>query len=81
MFVAICRRQAHDKAMHEQRIVELEQLLAAANLSVAAMAQTNQELTRQLADAEMRNKKLKRNSRNDESALKQQIADAQNRRF
>lgn len=81
MVVAICRRPAHDRAMHEQRIAELEQLLAAARQSAATLAQANQELTRQLADAEMRNKKLKRNSRNDESALKQQIADAQNRRF
>lgn len=67
--------------MHEQRIAELEQLLAAARQSAATLTLTNQELARQLADAEMRNKKLKRNSRNDESALKQQIADAQNRRF
>lgn len=67
--------------MHEQRILELEQLLTAANQAVATLTQTNQGLIRQLADAEMRNKKLKRNSRNDESVLKQQITDAQNRRF
>jgi hypothetical protein len=48
---------------------------------LAQLSHSNADLTRQLADAEMRNKKLKRNSRNDESGLKQQITDAQNRRF
>lgn len=67
--------------MHEARILELEQLLSAANDTVAQLTRANTELTRQVADAEMRNKKLRRNSRNDESALKQQLTDAQNRRF
>lgn len=67
--------------MHEARILELEQLLSAANDTVAQLTRANAELTRQVADAEMRNKKLKRNSRNEEGALKQQITDAQNRRF
>lgn len=67
--------------MHEARILELEQRLSAANDTVAQLTRTNAELTRQLADAEARNKKLKRNSRNEESALKQQISDAQNRRL
>lgn len=67
--------------MQEARILELEQLLTAANDTIAQLSRSNTELTRQVADAEMRNKKLKRSSRNDESALKQQITDAQNRRF
>jgi chromosome condensin MukBEF ATPase and DNA-binding subunit MukB len=67
--------------MHEPRIVELEQLLVAANQSVAALTQANAELTRQVAEAEARNKKLKRSSRNGESILKDQLTAAQNRRF
>jgi hypothetical protein len=67
--------------MHEARILELEQLLSAANDTIAQLTRANTELTRQVADAEMRNKKLRRNSRNDESVLKQQLTDAQNRRF
>lgn len=66
--------------MHHARILELEQLLASANDSLAKMAVTNTELTRQVADAEIRNKKLKRASRNDGNTLKQQLIDAQNRR-
>jgi phage shock protein A len=66
--------------MHEQRIVELEQQLAAANQAVAALTQTNADLSRQVADAEGRNKKLKRSARNGESVLKDQLAAAQNRR-
>jgi F0F1-type ATP synthase membrane subunit b/b' len=67
--------------MPDARILELQTLLTAATDNLAQLRQSNADLTRQLADAEMRNKKLKRNSRNDESALKQQITDAQNRRF
>jgi len=67
--------------MPDARILELQTLLTAATDNLAKLRQSNADLTRQLADAEMRNKKLKRNSRNDESALKQQITDAQNRRF
>jgi hypothetical protein len=67
--------------MPADRILELQQLLAAANDTVGKLTQANADLTRQVAEAEMRNKKLKRNSRNDESALKQQLSDAQNRRF
>ena len=67
--------------MPQARILELEALLSAATATVAQLTQTNADLTRQVADAEARNKKLRRNSRNDESALKQQLTDAQNRRF
>jgi F0F1-type ATP synthase membrane subunit b/b' len=67
--------------MPDTRILELEQQLSAANDTVAKLTLTNADLSRQLAEAEVRNKKMKRNSRNDESALKQQLTDAQNRRF
>ncbi|SDS59847.1 hypothetical protein [Opitutus sp. GAS368] len=66
--------------MHTARILELEQLLAAANESLAKLTATNTDLTRQVAEAETRNKKLKRASRNDESALREQLTTAQNRR-
>lgn len=81
MVVAIADDQVHQRCMPADRILELENLLSAANDTVAQLTRTNADLTRQVADAEMRNKKLKRNSRNDESALKQQLSDAQNRRF
>jgi hypothetical protein len=67
--------------MQAERILELEQLLAVANESLAQSLLKNAELSRQLSDAETRNKRLKRSSRNDESALKQKLTDAQNRRF
>ncbi len=66
--------------MHQARILELEQLLATSNESLAKLTVAIKDLTRQLADAETRNKKLKRSSRNDESALKDQLAAAQSRR-
>lgn len=66
--------------MDQARIKELEALLAAANDALQKLTLANTELTRQVADAEMRNRKLKRNSRNDESALKDQLTAAQNRR-
>jgi len=66
--------------MDQARIKELEALLATANDALQKLTLANTELTRQVADAEMRNRKLKRNSRNDESALKDQLTAAQNRR-
>jgi hypothetical protein len=81
MVVAIVGAQTHERGMPQARILELEALLSAATATVAQLTQTNADLTRQVADAEARNKKLRRNSRNDESALKQQLTDAQNRRF
>ncbi len=58
----------------------LEQQLVVANDAVASLTLANSELTKQLAEAETRNKKLKRNSRNDESTFRAQLATAQNRR-
>ena len=81
MVVAIRREEAHAWFMHEARILELEQLLAVANESLAKMTETNNELTVELAEAEKRNKKLKRNARSDESSLRSQLSLAQNRRL
>jgi len=66
--------------MPEERILELEQQLAAANEVVAKLTLANAELTKQSADAELRNKKLKRSSRRDESSLRQQLTIAQRHR-
>ncbi len=66
--------------MSAERILELEQQLVTANEAVASITLLNAELTRQLADAESRNKKLKRNARSDESSLRSQLAVAQSRR-
>ena len=67
--------------MSEERILELEQQLAAANEAVAKLTLTNAELTKQLADADTRNMKLKRNSKRDENTFRQQLSVAQSRRF
>jgi hypothetical protein len=67
--------------MSEQRILELEQLLLTANEAVAKLTLSTAELTRQLSDADTRNKKLKRSSRRDEWAFKEQLSVAQSRRF
>lgn len=66
--------------MHQARILELEQLLSAANDTVAQLTRANAELTRQVSDAEARHKRLKRSARNGESVLKDQLTAAQNRR-
>jgi hypothetical protein len=66
--------------MAQARVLELEQQLSAANEAVARLTEANVELTRQVAEAETRNKKLKRASRNDTSVLRDQLATAQNRR-
>jgi hypothetical protein len=67
--------------MSEQRILELEQQLLTANEAVAKLTLSNAGLTKQLADAEARNMKLKRTSRRDESSFRQQLSVAQSRRF
>ena len=66
--------------MSEQRILELEQQLLTANEAVAKFALANAGLTQQLAEADNRFRKLKRNSRSDESSLRTQLATAQSRR-
>ena len=54
MLIAFRRREEHDRVMHEQRILELEQQLAAAKHSLVTLTQTNGEFTQQLADAQNR---------------------------
>ncbi len=67
--------------MPEQRIKDLEFQLLTANASIAALTTTNLELARDLSDAELRNKKLKRSARQDESTFKAQLSVAQNRKY
>ncbi|MDB6114498.1 MAG: hypothetical protein JWQ83_1800 [Lacunisphaera sp.] len=66
--------------MSELRIIELEQQLVIAHQAVAKFTLENAELTQRLADADLRFRKLKRNSRSDESAFRSQLAVAQSRR-
>jgi len=66
--------------MSEERIKELEDLLVTANASVARLTLANTELTKQLGDAETRNKKLKRTSRHEASSFRDQLASAQRNR-
>jgi len=66
--------------MPAQRIMELEQQLVTANDTVAKLTLSVTELTAQVADAELRNKKLRRNSKNSESSFKDQLAMAQSAR-
>lgn len=81
LVVANASVQEYFASMSAERILELEQLLAAANDSIAKLTASNTELTKQAADAELRSKKLRRNSRRDESSLRQQLTVAQNRKF
>jgi hypothetical protein len=66
--------------MSQERIAELELQLAAATAAVATLTLANTGLTEQLEESELRAKKLRRNSKRDESSLKQQLATAQSRR-
>ena len=66
--------------MSEQRILELEQQLVAANESVAKLTSANATLTSDLSDAQVRNKKLRRSAKNDERAFREQLAVAQRHR-
>lgn len=66
--------------MSTERIAELEIQLLAANASIATLTTANVELTRNLADADFRAKKLRRSARRDESSLKNQLLAAQTRR-
>jgi hypothetical protein len=60
--------------------MELEQQLVTAHAAVAKLNVSVTELTAQVADAELRNKKLRRNSKNSESSFKDQLAMAQSAR-
>ena len=67
--------------MPEQSILELEKQLVSANEAVTNLTAANALLTTQLADAEIRNKKLRRSSRSGESALRAELTIAQSRRL
>jgi hypothetical protein len=66
--------------MSELRIKELELQLAAAGETVATLTRLNAELTEKLSDADVRNKKLRRSSRRDETTHREQLSAAQNKR-
>jgi len=66
--------------MLEQRIKELESQLVTANESIVQLTKTNAELTSGLAQAELQNRRNRRNSRRDEGSLREQITSLQNRR-
>ena len=65
--------------MPEIRIKELETLLLTATTALAVLTKAHAELQSDLADSQMRNKKLKRTSRRDERDFKSQLAVANNR--
>jgi len=81
MGVAIPPRRDYQWSVSTERILELEQQLAAANESIVKLTAANAELTRQATDADLRSKKLRRSSRRDESSLRAQLSVAQNRKF
>jgi hypothetical protein len=64
----------------EQRIQELEVMLAAAQASIAALTQANAGLTESLANVELALKRSRRNARQDGNALRDEISTLQNRR-
>lgn len=80
MVVAIARRRGYSRAMPEQRIAELELQLLAANDTILKLTQSNAQLTSSLADAEVRNRKIRKSARRDESSFKEQLAAANSRR-
>lgn len=65
----------------EKHVLELEQQLLVANETVARLTLANTGLIKQTSDAEVRNKKLRRSARQDESSFRQQLSAAQNRRW
>lgn len=67
--------------MTEQRILELEQQLRAANEAIVKLASANTDLTAQLAEAALRSKRLRRSSQRGEASLRQELTVAQNRKF
>ncbi|MBI2515439.1 MAG: hypothetical protein HYV95_00860 [Opitutae bacterium] len=63
----------------EKRVLELEQQLLTANEATAKLTLANTDLTKQTADAETRNKRLRRSARQDENSFRQQLSAAQSR--
>ena len=66
--------------MPAPQIIDLALQLDVAHEALAKLTLANAELTRLLAEAGSRNKKLKRSSRNDESSFRDQLASVQSRR-
>ena len=62
------------------RLTESNTQLLTANTAVTRLTESNAQLTKELADAELQNKKLRRNSRRDGNDFKQQLAMSQLRR-
>ena len=67
--------------MPAERILQLETSLTAATSEITRLTLANTELAKQLADADMRNKRLRRSSKRDESSLRAELSVAQNRKF
>lgn len=80
MPVAIRPKGVYEEQMPQQDVLELEAQLIIAREAVEKLTKANAELTAQLAEAERMLKKSRRNSRRDESGLRSQISDLQNRR-
>jgi hypothetical protein len=77
MVVVNSENGAHAARMSEQRILELEALLATANAALEVSTQANAKLKDELAAAELSNKRNRRNSRSAEASLQTQLSAAQ----
>lgn len=67
--------------MPEQRIMELEVQLCAAQEKIADLTKANAELTAGLKAAEVAFKRVRRTARQDGNILRDQITTLQSRRF
>lgn len=67
--------------MPAERILQLETSLTAATGEITRLTLANAELAKQLADSDMRNKRLRRSSKRDETSLRAELSVAQNRKF
>ena len=67
--------------MPEQRILDLEYRLAAAQTSIIQLTKDKADLTASLANAEVSLKKSRRTARQDGNTLRDQITTLQSRRF
>lgn len=66
--------------MPEQRIKDLESQLLTANETIAKLTAANAILTESVLVADVRNRKLRRSARNDESNFRDQLTIANNRK-
>ena len=67
--------------MSEQRIKELEDLLAVANERIGQLVKANAELTAGLQSSELAFKRARRSARQDGNTLRDEIAGLQRRRL